>query len=57
MEHFLNKHAAKLKAIALILMLIIPFLLYAAVVQGPPILVNVLLGLFILNMLFIMKNG
>ncbi len=57
MEHFLDKHAAKLKAIALILMLVIPFLLYAAVVQGPPTLVNLLLGLFILNMVFIMKKG
>ena len=57
MEHFLNRHAATLKALALVLMLVIPFLLYVAVVQGPPTLVNVLLGLFILNMLFVIKNG
>lgn len=57
MDRFFKKHAAKLKSIALILMLAIPFLLYTAVVQGPPLLVNMLLGLFVANMLLVLKNG
>ena len=57
MSRFLKKHAAKLKATALILMLAIPFLLYTAVVQGSPYMTNAFLGLFIANMLFVMKEG
>jgi hypothetical protein len=57
MLKFINTHAARLKFTALILMLALPFLLHGAVVQGAPILANVLLGLFILNMLFVMKYG
>ena len=57
MDRFLYKHAVTLKSISLVLMLTIPFLLYAAVVRGTPFMVYMLLGLFILNMLFVMKNG
>ena len=57
MERFLKKHATKLKSAALILMLAIPFLLYAAAAQGSLFQVKMLLGFFILNMLFVMKNG
>jgi len=57
MESFFKKHAAKLKITALILMLAIPFLLYAAAAHGSLFQVNILLGFFGANMLFVMKNG
>jgi hypothetical protein len=57
MENFLNKHAAKLKSAALILMLAIPFLLYAAADKGSILQVKILIGCFMLNMLYVMKNG
>ena len=57
MESFLKKHATKLKFAALILMLVVPFLLYTAAVQGSLFQVKMLLGFFMLNMLFVMKNG
>jgi len=57
MNNFFKKHASKLKSTSLILMLTIPFLLYAAAVQGSLFQVKLLLGLFIVNMLFVMKNG
>ena len=57
MDRFFKKHATKLKSTALILMLVIPFLLYAAAIQGSLIQVRLLLGLFILNMLLVMKSG
>ena len=57
MERFFKKHADRLKSAALILMLAIPFLLYAAAVQGSIFQVKMLLGFFMLNMLFVMKNG
>ena len=57
MEKFFSNHANKLKAAALVLMLAIPFLLYAAASQGSLMLVKMLLGLFIINMLFVMKSG
>mgnify|MGYP001821228696 CR=1 FL=1 len=57
MDSFLKKYASKLKSTALILMLGIPFLLYAAAAHGSMFQVKLLLGLFMLNMLFVMKNG
>ena len=57
MEIFLKKHAEKLKAVALILMLAIPFLLYWTAKQGSSMQVKLLLGLMIATMLFVMKKG
>jgi len=57
MNQFFKKHAAGLKSTALVLMLLIPFLLYTAVLQGSPFMVNMFLGIFIANMLFVMKFG
>ena len=57
MDIFLNKHATKLKFASLILMLGIPFLLYAAATQGSLFQVKILLGFFIVNMLLVMKFG
>ena len=57
MESFLKKHSTKLKFAALILMLGIPFLLFAAAAQGSLFQVKMLLGFFIVNMLLIMKFG
>ena len=57
MESFFKKHATKLKFAALILMLGIPFLLYAAAANGSVFQVHVLLGFFIVNMLLVMKFG
>lgn len=57
MEKFFKKHGEKLKAVALILMLAIPFLLYWAAEQGSSIQVKLYLGLMIATMLFVMKKG
>jgi len=57
MYQFLKKNAAKMNFLALILMLVIPFALYMAAIQDSLLLVKSFLGLFILNMLFVMKNG
>ncbi len=57
MENFLNKYGEKLKAVALILMLAIPFLLYWAAKQGSSMQVKFYLGLMIATMLFVMKKG
>ena len=57
METFFKKHAVKIRSAALILMLGIPFLLYAAADQGSLLQVKILLGLFMLNMLYVLKNG
>jgi hypothetical protein len=56
MNRYLKKHAAKMNTIALILMLVLPFGLYTAANQGSALVVKVLLGLFMLNMLFVMKS-
>ena len=55
MDNFLKKHGTKLKTIALILMLGIPFLLYTAAIQGSVIQVKLFLVLMIATMLFVMK--
>ena len=57
MENFFNKFGSKLKTTALILMLAIPFLLYAAAVYGSIFQVNIVLALMTGNMLFVMLKG
>jgi len=57
MASFLKNHAMKLKLVALILMLVIPFLLYIAILQGSVLGLNLFLAIFIANMLFVMKYG
>ncbi len=57
MADFLKRHGARLKALALILMLIIPFMLYQAAMHGSLVQTNFFLGLMMANMLFVMKKG
>ena len=57
MDSLLKKHANALKTAALVLMLAIPFLLYAAALHGSILQVKLLMAIFIVNMLFVMKNG
>ncbi len=57
MDNFIRKHSGTLKAIALILMLLIPFLLYAAALHGSVFQVNLFLALMTGNMLFVMIKG
>ena len=57
MDKFFKKHGEKLKAVALILMLAIPFLLYWTAKQGSSLQVKLFLGLMIATMLFVMKKG
>ncbi len=57
MDGLLKKHGNALKTTALILMLAIPFLLYAAASHGSILQVKLLMAVFIANMLFVMKNG
>ena len=57
MDNFFKKHGAKLSGIALILMLVIPFLLYTAAMHGTIIQVKLLLGLMMATMLLVMKKG
>ena len=57
MNNFLRKHSGKLKTTALILMLLIPFLLYAAALHGSVFQVKLFLVIMTGNMLFLMKRG
>jgi hypothetical protein len=57
MDRFLKRHSIKLKTTALILMLVIPFLLYAAALHGSILQVKLFMGIFIVNLLFVLKNG
>ena len=57
METFFKKYSTGLKTAALILMLVIPFLLYAAASHDSMILVNLFLGLMGGNMLYVMLKG
>ena len=57
MDNFLKQHSGKLKATALILMLLIPFLLYAAALHGSIFQLKLIMVLMIGNMLFVMKKG
>ena len=57
MENFFNKFGSKLKTTALILMLAIPFFLYAAAVHGSIVQLNIVLALMTGNMLFVTLKG
>jgi hypothetical protein len=57
MDNFFKKHGAKLKSIALIFMLVIPFLLYTAAVQGSIFQVKLFLALMIGTMLYVLIKG
>ena len=57
MTTFIKKHGTRLRTTALILMLVIPFLLYASARYDSIFLVNLFLALMIGNMLFVMLKG
>ena len=57
MDNFFKKHSAKLKSIALIFMLAIPFLLYTAAMHGSIFQVKVFLVLMIGTMLYVLIKG
>ena len=57
MDNFFKKHSSRLKTAALILMLGIPFLLYAAAAHNSIIQVKLYLALMIGNMLFVLIDG
>ena len=57
MDNFIRKHRGTLKATALILMLLIPFLLYAAALHGSVFQISLFLALMTGNMLFVMVRG
>ena len=57
MDNFLKKHSTRLKTAALILMLVIPFLLYAAALYNSIFQVKLFLAAMIGNMLFVMLKG
>ena len=57
MDNFFKKYTTGLKSASLILMLAIPFFLYAAAMKDAPGLVNIHLVLMGANMLFTMIKG
>jgi hypothetical protein len=57
MDNFLKKHSTLLKTTALILMLSVPFLLYAAAATHSMFLVQLFLVLMGANMLYVMLRG
>ena len=57
MDNFFKKHAAKLKSIALIFMLVIPFFLYTAAMHGTIVQVKLFLALMIATMLYVLIKG
>jgi len=57
MDDFFRKHSGKLKATALILMLLIPFLLYAAALHGSVLQLKIFLAFMTGNMLYVMTKG
>jgi len=57
MTTFIKKHSPRLRTAALILMLVIPFLLYAVAWYDSIFLVKLFLALMIGNMLFVMLKG
>ena len=57
MEAFFKKFGSRLKTTALILMLVIPFLLYAAASFGSLFQVNLMLVLMGATMLYVMLKG
>jgi lipoprotein signal peptidase len=56
-DNFFKKHSTLLKTTALILMLVIPFLLYAAAAHDALFQVKLLLVLMGANMLYVMLRG
>ena len=56
MDNFFKKHGLKLKTIALIFMLVIPFFLYTAATHGSIFQVKLFLALMIGTMLFVLKK-
>jgi hypothetical protein len=57
MTDFFKKRAGWLKPVALILMLAIPFLMFAAAVSGAGFWLVLSLGLMAVNMLLVMISG
>ena len=57
MDNFFKKNSTRLKTTALILMLVIPFLLYAAASYNSIFQVKLFLALLIGNMLYVMIKG
>jgi len=57
MGSFFTKHATGLRYLSLAAMMIIPFFLYEAAINGQSGLLKVLLGLMGLAMLLTMKTG
>jgi hypothetical protein len=57
MEKFFQKHGSRLKTTALILMLVIPFFLYAAASSKSILQVKLFLALMIGDMLYVMIWG
>ena len=57
MDNFFKRHSNPLKTAALILMLILPFLLYAAASYNSMLQVKLLLVLMGINMLYVMIWG
>jgi hypothetical protein len=57
MDNFFKKHGVKLRSIALIFMLAIPFLLYTAAMNGLILQVKVFLVLMIGTMLYVLIKG
>ena len=57
MDNFFKRHSTRLKNTALILMLVLPFLLYAAASYNSMLQVKLLLALMGINMLYVMLRG
>ena len=57
MTTFIKKHGPRLRTAALILMLVLPFLLYAAASYNSMLQVKLLLALMGINMLYVMLRG
>ncbi|MDB4441990.1 hypothetical protein N9219_01070 [bacterium] len=57
MDNFFKRHSTRLKTTALILMLVLPFLLYAAASYHSMLQVKLLLALMGINMLYVMIRG
>jgi hypothetical protein len=57
MDNFFKKHDPKLKTIALIFMLVIPFFLFTAAMHGAIFQVKLFLALMIATMLFVLIKG
>jgi hypothetical protein len=57
MDNFFKKHSEKLKTIALIFMLVIPFFLYTAAMYGSIFQVKLFLALMVGTMLLVLTKG